>query len=151
MYCIHLSSLILSVSAYTIKSVFVTYKRFVSFTNNKNPTTPNTPSLYNNVQTMQSVRVTSQNTYTNTCMTSRSLPHRKVRWHKLAKFLQVFPSQNVVVILSLAAMMSLAALQCPLFSTVLSHPKRSLLLPQAGQHSPHRGTAQHLHRYRVHR
>ena len=67
---------------------------------------------------MQSVRVSSQNTYTNTCMTSRSLPHRKVRWHKLAKFLQVFPSQNVVVILSLAAMMSLLynALSSPQFS-----------------------------------
>ncbi len=42
----------------------------------------------------------------------------KVRWHKLAKLLQVFPSQNVVVILSLAAMMSLLynALSSPQFS-----------------------------------
>ncbi len=62
---------------------------------------------------MQSVRVSSQNTYTNTCMTSRSLPQRS---HKLAKLLQVFPSQNVVP--SLAAMMSLLynALSSPQFS-----------------------------------
>ena len=38
----------------------------------------------------------------------------------------------------------------PLFCTVLSHSKSSVLISSVGQHSPHRGSAQHLHRYRVH-